>query len=276
MPTGPHMLLIIGPAGFGKSALSWEIALQLQHAGVPYAAVNTDELDRVFPAPPGDPTKAALTGRNLRLLWSEFAALGHTRLLLAGVMVDLDADLPWITGAIPKRPSRSCAWSPVTRPSPAGCAPGRSVRAATRNCSERSPRRLASPPSQTLASCSWQPMTRHAPRWPSSSCATPIGSTPIRPRRRVDETSNVVFRIQSIRGRSYIQGSWARRRRPLAGSMTLAVRRTERVTAPLTGLVPPPPVVNFPLPSHQATSSSLVREVVDRQCGLGSPGLLYL
>lgn len=38
-------------------------------AGVPYAAVDTDELDRVFPAPPDDPTKAALTGRNLRLLW---------------------------------------------------------------------------------------------------------------------------------------------------------------------------------------------------------------
>jgi hypothetical protein len=101
MPTGPHILLITGPAGVGKSTLSWEIALQLQHAGVPYAAIDTDELDRVFPAPPGDPTKAALTGRNLHLLWSSFAALGHTRLILAGVMVDLDSDLPWITGAIP-------------------------------------------------------------------------------------------------------------------------------------------------------------------------------
>jgi hypothetical protein len=101
MPAGPHVLLITGPAGVGKSTLSWEVGLQLQHAGIPYAAIDTDELDRVFPTPPGDPTKAALTGRNLHLLWSEFQALGHTRLILAGVMVDLDADLPWITRAIP-------------------------------------------------------------------------------------------------------------------------------------------------------------------------------
>jgi AAA domain len=101
MPTSPHVLLITGPAGVGKSTLSWEIALQLQHAGVPYAAVDTDELDRVFPAPSGDPSKAALTGRNLRLLWSSFQALGHTRLILAGVMVDLDTDLTWVTDAIP-------------------------------------------------------------------------------------------------------------------------------------------------------------------------------
>jgi hypothetical protein len=100
-PTGPHVLLLTGPAGVGKSTLSWEIALQLQHAGVSYAAIDTDELDRVWPPPPDDPTKAALTGRNLRLLWSEVAALGHTRLILAGVMADLDADLTWVTGAIP-------------------------------------------------------------------------------------------------------------------------------------------------------------------------------
>jgi hypothetical protein len=101
MHPNPQVLLITGPAGVGKSTLSWELAAQLRDAGIPHAALDTDELDRVFPVPPDDPQTVALSRRNLSLLWSGYQALGHTRLILVGVMVDLALNLAWITDAVP-------------------------------------------------------------------------------------------------------------------------------------------------------------------------------
>jgi 2-phosphoglycerate kinase len=44
------ILLITGPAGVGKSTLCWEIGAELGKAGVPHAIIESDELDRVWPA----------------------------------------------------------------------------------------------------------------------------------------------------------------------------------------------------------------------------------
>ena len=46
-----QLLLITGPAGVGKSTLSWEMSAQLAAAQVAHAVIETDELDRVFPRP---------------------------------------------------------------------------------------------------------------------------------------------------------------------------------------------------------------------------------
>lgn len=92
--------MICGAAGVGKSTVAWEIGSQLQVAEVRHALIDTDELDRVFPQPQSLPELVALSSRNLAALWESFAALGHSRLILSGVMLDLDSDLAWIRASI--------------------------------------------------------------------------------------------------------------------------------------------------------------------------------
>jgi predicted kinase len=96
-----HLLVISGPAGVGKSTTGWEVSAQLETAGVAHAILDGDELDRVVPVPAGVNARAELCRRNLAGLWSNFAALGHNRLIVAGVFVDLPADLAWIRAAVP-------------------------------------------------------------------------------------------------------------------------------------------------------------------------------
>jgi predicted kinase len=42
-----------------------------------------------------------LSRRNLTALWSTYAELGHTRLVLCAVMVDVPRELRWIAAAVP-------------------------------------------------------------------------------------------------------------------------------------------------------------------------------
>jgi len=95
-----NVLVICGAAGVGKSAVAWEIERHLQIADVRHAMIDTDELDRVYPQPEPLSEPVALSRRNLKALWESFAALGHSRLILSGVMLDLDADLAWISASI--------------------------------------------------------------------------------------------------------------------------------------------------------------------------------
>lgn len=88
----PHVLVLSGPAGVGKSTLSWEIGWRLRDAGVPHACLDGDELDRTFPEPPD------LARRNLAAFWANGPV---DRLVLCGVYVDLDANLAWMREAIP-------------------------------------------------------------------------------------------------------------------------------------------------------------------------------
>jgi hypothetical protein len=61
--------------------------------------IDTDELDRVYPQPEPLSELVAPSRRNLTALWKSFAALGHSRLILSGVMLDLDTDLAWISAS---------------------------------------------------------------------------------------------------------------------------------------------------------------------------------
>jgi hypothetical protein len=107
MQEAVEVLLITGPAGIGKSTLCWEIGAQLAAAKVPHAIIETDELDRVFPRPTAEqlaalrPGTSDVSALNLGAMWKTYRALGHTRLVMSGVMLDLDADCRWITSAIP-------------------------------------------------------------------------------------------------------------------------------------------------------------------------------
>ncbi len=103
-----QLLLITGPAGVGKSTLCWEIGRQLEARQIAHAVVESDELDRVFPKPSADeldrlrPGTTDVSTINLAAMWSTYKALGHTRLIMSGVMMHLDFDRRWIQAAIPE------------------------------------------------------------------------------------------------------------------------------------------------------------------------------
>lgn len=103
-----QLLLITGPAGVGKSTLSWEMSAQLASAQVAHAVVESDELDRVFPRPNADeldrikPGTIDVSSINLAAIWSTYQALGYTRLIMSGVMLHLNFDKRWILSAIPE------------------------------------------------------------------------------------------------------------------------------------------------------------------------------
>lgn len=102
-----EILLITGPAGVGKSTLCWEMGAMLAEAGIAHAAIESDELDRVFPKPgaeelaPLAPGARDVSQLNLATLWGTYRALGHTRLIMSGVMLHVGFDKRWILAAIP-------------------------------------------------------------------------------------------------------------------------------------------------------------------------------
>ncbi|MEO3784012.1 AAA family ATPase [Actinocorallia sp. B10E7] len=96
------VVLICGPAGVGKSSTAYELSRQLAQADIAHALIETDELDRVHPWPPTGLDTAELSKRNLQALWTNYQALGHTRLILTGVFVDLTEPLGWIRQVLPR------------------------------------------------------------------------------------------------------------------------------------------------------------------------------
>ena len=83
-------ILITGPVGSGKTTVAIEASAQLEAARIAHALVDTDELDRIFPAPPDDAHKTVLTERNPRIVWENLrAAAGAPRLILTMVALSL-------------------------------------------------------------------------------------------------------------------------------------------------------------------------------------------
>jgi len=102
-----QILLITGPAGIGKSTVCRELGIQLANKQIPHAIIESDELDRVFPRPSRDeldrlsPGTIDISSINLAAIWSTYQALGHSRLIMSGVMLHLGFDQRWIKAAIP-------------------------------------------------------------------------------------------------------------------------------------------------------------------------------
>jgi GrpB-like predicted nucleotidyltransferase (UPF0157 family) len=90
------VIVICGPTGVGKTTTAFEMSRKLTASGTTHAVIDTDELDRVFPQPSETSELVALSARNLKALWENFAALGHRRLILCGVMLDGAAAKAWI------------------------------------------------------------------------------------------------------------------------------------------------------------------------------------
>ena len=64
--------------------------------------IDTDELDRIYPAPLDDPHKSDLARRNLEAVWSNLREAGAPRLVLTMVAASLDDELANVRGAIPE------------------------------------------------------------------------------------------------------------------------------------------------------------------------------
>ena len=68
----PHMLLIGGRSGVGKSTVAFAIHGLLSARGVQHAVIEGDALDLAYPAP----WKQQMAERNLRAIWRVLLQLG--------------------------------------------------------------------------------------------------------------------------------------------------------------------------------------------------------
>jgi ribose 1,5-bisphosphokinase PhnN len=78
----PHVVVITGPVGAGKSTTMQALAELLAERGESVAAVDLDSLRMVWPANPDDLFHARLGLTNLSAIWPHFAERGTTWLLL--------------------------------------------------------------------------------------------------------------------------------------------------------------------------------------------------
>jgi gluconate kinase len=86
-----EVLLLGGRSGVGKTSVGYEVSELLQAAGVAHCLVDGDNLDAAHPRPPDDPHGTALTEANLRALWANYAAIGHTRVVYVNTVSVLEA-----------------------------------------------------------------------------------------------------------------------------------------------------------------------------------------
>src|SRR5919201_6636840 len=85
-PVPVPVLLFTGPTGVGKSAVLSAASSLLSDAGVSHAAVTLSDIGRLYPAPVEDKWNELIAHRNLRSLWTNYAAEGAERLLLERVL----------------------------------------------------------------------------------------------------------------------------------------------------------------------------------------------
>lgn len=80
------VLLFTGPTGVGKTAVLSAASSLLSDAGARHAAVTLSDIGRLYPTPVQDEWNERIAHRNLRSLWTNYAAEGAKRLLLERVL----------------------------------------------------------------------------------------------------------------------------------------------------------------------------------------------
>lgn len=89
-PLQPRALLINGTVGVGKTSVAEGVGGLLTDAGVPNAVIDLDWLSQSWPTPAGDRFNTGMMLRNLRSIAGNYVAAGAVRLVLAGVIEDLE------------------------------------------------------------------------------------------------------------------------------------------------------------------------------------------
>lgn len=80
------VLWITGPAGVGKSTVSWQIFTELAQAGMHVAFADADQLCICYPAPRGDPGRERIKAQNLGALVPRYRAAGACCVIANGVL----------------------------------------------------------------------------------------------------------------------------------------------------------------------------------------------
>jgi hypothetical protein len=93
------VLFVTGPIGVGKTAVLHEADALLIEAGAGHATVELEEIARCWPGTM-ERSRAWLVYQNLAALWSNFAAIGASRLLLAGLL-EQRSELSLLSEAVP-------------------------------------------------------------------------------------------------------------------------------------------------------------------------------
>jgi hypothetical protein len=84
------VLWICGPAGVGKSTVSWQLFTELAGSGARVAFADADQLCICYPAPPGDPGRDRIRARNAGAVIGNYRTAGADCVIVNGVV---DPDL---------------------------------------------------------------------------------------------------------------------------------------------------------------------------------------
>ena len=80
------VLLVTGPVGVGKTAVTGEAAQLLSEAGIPHAMADLAVIGQCWPPPADDQWNEELIHANLACMWENFRRAGASRLLLCRVL----------------------------------------------------------------------------------------------------------------------------------------------------------------------------------------------
>lgn len=86
----PRALLVNGTVGVGKTSVAESVGGLLTDADIPNAVIDLDWLRQSWPTPSGDRFNFSMMLRNLRSVAGNYLAAGAVRLVLAGVIEDLE------------------------------------------------------------------------------------------------------------------------------------------------------------------------------------------
>jgi hypothetical protein len=80
------VLWVCGPAGVGKSTVSWQLFTELPQVGVHVAFADTDQLCMCYPPPADDPDRERLKAMNIGAMTPHYQAAGAKCVILGGVL----------------------------------------------------------------------------------------------------------------------------------------------------------------------------------------------
>lgn len=80
------VLWITGPAGVGKSAVSWHLFTELAGSGTRVAFADADQLCICYPAPPDDPGRDRIRARNASLVMGNYQVADARRMIVNGIV----------------------------------------------------------------------------------------------------------------------------------------------------------------------------------------------
>jgi hypothetical protein len=84
------VLWLCGPAGVGKSTVSWQLFSELTQSGARIAFADADQLCMCYPAPPADPGRERIRAQNLGAMIGNYQAAGARCAEVGAIRIDTD------------------------------------------------------------------------------------------------------------------------------------------------------------------------------------------